>query len=125
MFLTLLTYLLNGSFYIYTVFATFISILHTVLPFGLDVGLAGVAAYYLTKLKKPEPENVLSIFGPEQGSKDYEEHPEKIVRCIAHRGAGLDAPENTMEAFKYVSANFLVVFVLASDCKNILKRVSI
>ncbi|XP_022818803.1 glycerophosphodiester phosphodiesterase 1-like [Spodoptera litura] len=72
-----------------------------VLPFGLDVGLVGFAAYYLTKLKKPEPQNVLSIFGPDPWGKESQQHPEKVVRCIAHRGAALDAPENTMEAFKY------------------------
>ncbi|XP_028160606.1 uncharacterized protein LOC114353011 isoform X1 [Ostrinia furnacalis] len=72
-----------------------------VLPFGIDVGLLGVAAYYLTRLKKPQYNNVVSIFGPEAGSKESELHPEKVVRCIAHRGAGLDAPENTLEAFKY------------------------
>ncbi|KAF9793655.1 hypothetical protein SFRURICE_002314 [Spodoptera frugiperda] len=72
-----------------------------ILPFGLDVGLVGFAAYYLTKLKKPEPQNVLSIFGPDPWGKESQQHPEKVVRCIAHRGAALDAPENTMEALKY------------------------
>lgn len=79
------------------------SFCHAVLPFGLDVGLVGFAAYYLTKLKKPEPQNVLSIFGPDPWGKESQQHPEKVVRCIAHRGAALDAPENTMEALKYVS----------------------
>ncbi|CAH0599432.1 unnamed protein product [Chrysodeixis includens] len=72
-----------------------------VLPFGLDVGLIGLSAYYLTRLRKPEPENVINIFGPEPWSKESQTSPEKVVRCIAHRGAGLDAPENTLEAFKY------------------------
>ncbi|XP_059044994.1 uncharacterized protein LOC131840815 [Achroia grisella] len=72
-----------------------------VLPFGIDVGILGVAAYYLTRLKKPNHNNVMSIFGPEPGSKESEDSPEKVVRCIAHRGAGFDAPENTLEAFKY------------------------
>ncbi|XP_047039285.1 glycerophosphodiester phosphodiesterase 1 isoform X2 [Helicoverpa zea] len=72
-----------------------------VLPFGMDVGILGFSAYYLTRLRKPEPENVTSIFGPEPWGKESMQNPEKVVRCIAHRGAGLDAPENTMEAFKY------------------------
>ncbi|XP_026314356.1 glycerophosphodiester phosphodiesterase 1 isoform X2 [Hyposmocoma kahamanoa] len=72
-----------------------------VLPFGLDVGLVGVSAYFLTKLKKPDAHNVASIFGPMPGTRESEQYPEKVVKCIAHRGAGLDAPENTMEAFKY------------------------
>ncbi|CAB3222479.1 unnamed protein product [Arctia plantaginis] len=72
-----------------------------VLPYGLDVGLVGITAYFMTKLRRPEPSNVVSVFGPEPGSKESEENPDKVVRCIAHRGAGLDAPENTLEAFKY------------------------
>ncbi|XP_063543885.1 uncharacterized protein LOC134752201 [Cydia strobilella] len=72
-----------------------------VLPFGLDVGLLGIGAYYCTRLKKPDPVNVMSIFGPELGSKEAEANPDQVVQCIAHRGAGLDAPENTLEAFKY------------------------
>ncbi|XP_047039286.1 glycerophosphodiester phosphodiesterase 1 isoform X3 [Helicoverpa zea] len=67
----------------------------------MDVGILGFSAYYLTRLRKPEPENVTSIFGPEPWGKESMQNPEKVVRCIAHRGAGLDAPENTMEAFKY------------------------
>ncbi|RVE49052.1 hypothetical protein evm_006298 [Chilo suppressalis] len=91
--------------------------LHAVLPFGLDVGIIGVGAYYLTRLKKAQQNNVLSIFGPEPGSKEGELHPEKVVRCIAHRGAGLDAPENTLEAFKYCvdrDCNFVELDVRSS-----------
>lgn len=82
--------------------------MHAVLPFGLDISLIGVSAYYLTKLKKADPGNVSNIFGPLPGSKESEANPEKVVRCIAHRGAGLDAPENTLEAFKYVSKIFFL-----------------
>ncbi|CAH0730513.1 unnamed protein product, partial [Brenthis ino] len=71
------------------------------LPLGLDVGLLGFAAYYFTRLRKPDQYNVESIFGPEPGSKEAETYPEKVVKGIAHRGAGWDAPENTLEAFKY------------------------
>ncbi|XP_069363625.1 uncharacterized protein [Maniola hyperantus] len=76
-----------------------------VLPLGLDVALVGVAAYYITRLKKPDQQNVESIFGPVPGSKESSLYPDKIVKCIAHRGAGLDAPENTLEAFKYCVEN--------------------
>ncbi|KAJ8705519.1 hypothetical protein PYW08_012565 [Mythimna loreyi] len=72
-----------------------------VLPFGMDIGLLGLCSYYLTRLKKPELESVNSIFGPDPWSKESQMNPDRVVRCIAHRGAALDAPENTMEAFKY------------------------
>ncbi|KAM3956860.1 glycerophosphodiester phosphodiesterase 1-like [Aphomia sociella] len=88
-----------------------------VLPFGIDVGILGVAAYYLTRLKKPNHNNVISIFGPEPGSKEGEANPDKVVRCIAHRGAGFDAPENTLQAFKYCvehECNFVELDVRSS-----------
>ncbi|CAK1556019.1 unnamed protein product [Leptosia nina] len=88
-----------------------------VLPLGLDVGILGIAAYFYTKLPKPDSSNVYSIFGPEAGSKESENHPERVIKCIAHRGAGLDAPENTMQAFKYCVAmecNFVEIDVRTS-----------
>lgn len=76
---------------------------NTVLPFGIDVGILGVAAYYITRLKRPHQAAIEEVFGPEPSSKEGSLYPEKVVKCIAHRGAGLDAPENTLQAFKYVS----------------------
>lgn len=110
MFLAVLNYL-YCSFYrlcsvsleLYSLFSLIIYIVHAVLPLGLDVGIVGVAAYYLSRLRKPNPDHVNTIFGHVHGSKEAEVTKQKEVRCIAHRGAGLDAPENTMEAFKYVS----------------------
>ncbi|XP_050359659.1 glycerophosphodiester phosphodiesterase 1 isoform X1 [Nymphalis io] len=101
MFLAIFTFLYSSIYYLITFLFTFISTLQAVLPLGVDVGLLGVAVYYLTRLKKPEQCNVDSIFGPEPGSKEGMMHPEKVVKCIAHRGACFDAPENTLEAFKY------------------------
>ncbi|CAH0599489.1 unnamed protein product [Chrysodeixis includens] len=101
MFIAALKLILNSSYYIFSIIYFLFTFCHTVLPFGLDVGLIGLSAYYLTRLRKPEPENVINIFGPEPWSKESQTSPEKVVRCIAHRGAGLDAPENTLEAFKY------------------------
>lgn len=96
--------------FIYTIlihsfdFILFLShVAHTVLPLGLDVGIAGAAAYMFLRLRPPSPDSVKRIFGPDPWSKEGQQQPEALVQCIAHRGAGLDAPENTLEAFKYVS----------------------
>lgn len=110
MFLYIITYTYSGIFYLISVLFTFISTLHAVLPLGLDVGLLGVAAYYFTRLRKPDRGNVEYIFGPEPGSKEAEMYPEKVVKGIAHRGAGWDAPENTLEAFKYVSNVYFYIY---------------
>lgn len=103
MFIRALHLIYDSFNYILSTTYLIVFLLHAVLPFGLDIGLVSVSAYFLTKLKKPDAQNVASIFGPMPGSRESEQHPEKVVKCIAHRGAGLDAPENTMEAFKYVS----------------------
>ncbi|XP_048485951.1 glycerophosphodiester phosphodiesterase 1 isoform X1 [Plutella xylostella] len=76
-----------------------------VLPLGLDVGIAGAAAYMFLRLRPPSPDSVKRIFGPDPWSKEGQQQPEALVQCIAHRGAGLDAPENTLEAFKYCVEN--------------------
>lgn len=111
MFPAIVKIILNSGYYTFAFLYHLISLLHTVLPYGLDVGLVGVSAYFLTRLKKPEINNVISIFGPEPWSKESELHPEKTVSCIAHRGAALDAPENTIAAFKYVSKTFFVLYM--------------
>ncbi|KAJ2948639.1 hypothetical protein O0L34_g7894 [Tuta absoluta] len=110
MFLTSFNFLYSTVLYIISSICMLMSVFQTVVPLGVNVGLVGAFVYYATKLKKPDPKNELSIFGPVPGSEESKLHPEKVVRCIAHRGAALDAPENTLEAFKYC---------IDQDCKFI------
>lgn len=84
----------------YYLFTYSMSFLHIALPLGVDIGLAGVAAFYLTRLRPPSNDNVISIFGAKPGGQDSDKSG-RHVPCIAHRGAGFDAPENTLQAFKY------------------------
>lgn len=111
MFLAILSIAYSSVYYVISILLTIICGLHTVLPVGLDVALFGVAAYYVTRLKRPDERNVQEIFGPIPGSKESLLCPEKVVKCIAHRGAGFDAPENTLEAFKYVSLFVCTLFL--------------
>ncbi|XP_041968425.1 uncharacterized protein LOC121725488 [Aricia agestis] len=105
MFVTTFSLACNSVYYVTSFLYGFIWILHIVLPFVIDIGIFGVIVYHWTRLRKPNHNNVIHIFGPEPGSKESELHPQKTVRCIAHRGAGLDAPENTLQAFKYCVEN--------------------
>ncbi|XP_038221554.1 glycerophosphodiester phosphodiesterase 1 [Zerene cesonia] len=117
MIFTTMSILFNSLYYATTFVVTFFMSIHSVLPFGFDIGLLGVAVYFFTKLPKPDPSNVTSIFGPPSDSKEGETNPKKVVKCIAHRGAGLDAPENTLQAFKYCVAmdcNFVEMDVRTS-----------
>ncbi|XP_064075917.1 glycerophosphodiester phosphodiesterase 1 isoform X3 [Vanessa tameamea] len=101
MFLAIFTFIYSSIYYVISFLFTFISTLQAVLPLGVDVGLLGIAVYYLTRLRKPDQSNVESIFGPEPRSQEGIMYPDRVVKCIAHRGAGFDAPENTLEALKY------------------------
>lgn len=114
----MLSFLFHSCCYVFSFIYFLFSLFHTVLPYGLDVGLVGMTAYFMTKLKRPEPSNVISVFGPEPGSKESEENPDKVVRCIAHRGAGFDAPENTLEAFKYVSIDVYIFLNILGSILN-------
>lgn len=122
MIFTTLTLIYNSLYYAITFLLTFFMYLHSVLPFGLDVGILGVAAYFYTKLPKPDSSNVYSIFGPEAGSRESENYPDRTIKCIAHRGAGLDAPENTLQAFKYVSIIIIHPLKSAKDETYFRKR---
>ncbi|XP_028028418.1 glycerophosphodiester phosphodiesterase 1-like [Bombyx mandarina] len=91
----------NNMYYLFSFINLLIIYVHLVLPFGLDVGLAFAAMYYITALERPDKERVQKIFGHDPWSKEEVKNSEEVVHCIAHRGAALDAPENTIEAFKY------------------------
>ncbi|KOB68345.1 Uncharacterized protein OBRU01_18443, partial [Operophtera brumata] len=80
---------LNSGYYTFSSVYQLFSMLHTVLPYGLDVGLLGVSAFYLTRLKKPDIHSVISIFGPEPWCQESEMHPEKTLDVRSSRDGKL------------------------------------
>lgn len=71
------------------------------LPFGILITLAIVGCVYYLRVPPPNINVVEAMLGKDltevdSGSSQY------VVRTVAHRGAGLDVPENTLAAFKMV-----------------------
>ncbi|KAH1021589.1 hypothetical protein HUJ04_011084 [Dendroctonus ponderosae] len=67
------------------------------LPLGILLTAVLVLATYSLRTPPPAEEAVESIVGKDSLSSELEEG--FVVKTIAHRGAGLDAPENTLAAF--------------------------
>ncbi|ERL90807.1 hypothetical protein D910_08153 [Dendroctonus ponderosae] len=70
------------------------------LPLGILLTAVLVLATYSLRTPPPAEEAVQSIVGKDSLSSELEEG--FVVKTIAHRGAGLDAPENTLAAFDLV-----------------------
>ncbi|KAJ8985059.1 hypothetical protein NQ317_019742 [Molorchus minor] len=69
----------------------------SIIPFTLVFTVLIVAAICLLRVPLPEASAVEAVLGKEAldaGASDY------VMKTIAHRGAGLDAPENSLQAFK-------------------------
>lgn len=72
--------------------------IQTIVPIGFI--LIGVFTFglYVVKIPPPDEEIVQKIIG--RPLTDEAEHPNEFyMKSVAHRGAGLDAPENSLVAF--------------------------
>lgn len=72
----------------------------------LVTGLLTMAICYF-RIPPPDPQAVRAVLGcslssdaPSTGDDDY------LMKTVAHRGAGLDAPENSLKAFNLVSTTY-------------------
>ncbi|XP_019875399.1 glycerophosphodiester phosphodiesterase 1 isoform X2 [Aethina tumida] len=83
------------TFVLYAFLSLFREAFFSPLPFGFILTLGLICAIHLLRVPAPEKSSVEAIFGAELSE------PEGIkVTTIAHRGALLDAPENSLAAFE-------------------------
>ncbi|KAL3278617.1 hypothetical protein HHI36_016157 [Cryptolaemus montrouzieri] len=68
------------------------------IPIGILLTICIVGGVYYFRVPPPGPEVVDAILGRDLSEVDSN-NSGYVVRTVAHRGAGLDAPENTLEAF--------------------------
>lgn len=73
-------------------------------PGVIAVGLLSISIYFL-RVPPPDDAIVWEIIGDDPAliADDDVKKKNNLVRSMGHRGCGLDAPENTLESFKYVS----------------------
>lgn len=75
-------------------------IFYSLIPFGILLACLLCGLVYCLRAPPASPETVEAIIGKElhlAANGDY------VMKTVAHRGAGLDVPENTLEAFKMCS----------------------
>ncbi|XP_044258478.1 glycerophosphodiester phosphodiesterase 1 [Tribolium madens] len=73
-------------------------VIKTILPFGLILVLLLVCVVYFLRVPPPSPETVEAILGKDPAVASNDDA--YVMKTVAHRGAGLDAPENSLAAFK-------------------------
>lgn len=101
---------MKASFYIYGFWLYSSEIVCCAVPTAGIGGLLLFILVHIGKLPAPDPDTVEEILGQDpllqerDGSKKDSEGEVYIMRSIAHRGAALDAPENSISAFRQVQS---------------------
>lgn len=77
---------------------------YSFLPIGLCLSLLLFIAISVFRIKPPTAKEVREVLGddPHLESDSQNTRGSNVIKVVAHRGAGLDAPENTIEAFRMV-----------------------
>lgn len=88
-------------FIFYGIFHFIAEIFTNFIPLGILLTFFIVFGIYGLKVPQPPQEAVESIVGKDLLSEESVDG--YTVKTIAHRGAGLDAPENSLTAFDLVS----------------------
>lgn len=72
----------------------------SILPFTILLTALIVCLIHVLRVPPSESNAVETIIGKELHSEVND--GEYVMKTVAHRGAGLDAPENSLQAFKMV-----------------------
>lgn len=88
------------------VWALCFDVVFMIVPLGIIVILLFTASVHLLRVPRPDQEIIETIIGKDPALDDGSDN--ELIKTIAHRGAGLDAPENSLVAFKMVLRNFLI-----------------
>jgi hypothetical protein len=99
---------IKASFYIYGIWVYSYEILCCAIPTAGVAALLLFILVHIGKIPPPDPATVEEILGQDpllqerEDSKKDSKDGAYIMRSIAHRGAALDAPENSISAFRQV-----------------------
>lgn len=77
-------------------------ILFSYAPLAVILMLCLVGSTYYLRIPPPSKDDVITVLGADPGLTMDNQEELPIYTTGAHRGAGLDAPENSLVAFKVV-----------------------
>lgn len=80
----------------------FIDVIYNFIPIALLVVLLSVGITFFMRIPPPDPAALDTILGNDPIVEETSNNDAKFTKVIGHRGAGLDAPENSLIAFKMV-----------------------
>jgi glycerophosphoinositol glycerophosphodiesterase len=106
-FLSVLWVCIKASFYIYGFWLYSSEIVCCAIPTAVILAILLCILVHVGKLPPPDPATVEEILGQDPLLQDRDESKDSergkyVMRSIAHRGAALDAPENSLSAFRQV-----------------------
>lgn len=91
------------TIFVFGIWYVFVDILFHIIPLGILIaGSLSLVTFYL-RVPPPEKKAVEVILGANPNYSNGDDNGHVLIKTIGHRGAGLDAPENSLVAFKLVS----------------------
>lgn len=84
---------------VYGILCILTEIFTSIIPLGIFLTFLLTGFVYFTKIPPPTAQEVETIIGKDLHQLDSDVN---CIKTVAHRGAGLDAPENSLIAFQMV-----------------------
>lgn len=94
--------------YFYGLWSISVDILFSTISLSGIVIATFTLLIYFTRIPTPNAAAVYAVIGKDPALDQDVSEDGFVMRVVAHRGAGLDAPENSLVAFKLV----IIIFVL-------------